>query len=171
MLDPRNILLARKAKKYGMQNSLRIVVEARKAGVPISLAFAVAEQETGTGRNVWGGDPAPNGGTNGLNNRTVTRARYAQYKRARGATGRGGMQGVGPYQLTWWEFQDAADRLGGCDVPRYNIQLALTHLGKLVKAYGTREGVKRYNGNGAAADRYQRNVNDVLAPKWHRRLS
>ena len=37
--------------------------------------------------------------------------KYQEYKRRRP---RDGMQGVGPAQLTWFEFQDQADALGGC---------------------------------------------------------
>ncbi len=165
-MNPRDIALAIKAKRHGMKNSLRIILEARRAGLPISLAFAMVEQESGTGANIWGGDPAPNGGTAGLNNQAVTKARYLRYKQVRGK-GAGGMQGVGPLQLTWWEFQDQADQIGGCHIPKYNLRVGFTTLAGLITVHGRRDGVRRYNGGGRYADAYTHHVNDVLMPKWH----
>jgi soluble lytic murein transglycosylase-like protein len=164
------MVLARRAKRYGMQNSLRIVLEARRADIPLSLAFAMVEQESGNGANIWGGDPRPNGATTGLNNARVTKARYLLYRQSRGSHGQGGMQGVGPMQLTWWEFQDLADRLGGCHIPKYNLRVGFSHLKVLIAANGRRAGVKAYNGAGPDADNYTAHVNDVLARKWHARL-
>src|SRR5262245_30978847 len=101
----RDLSLARRARRWGARYSLRIVREARRAGLPISLGFALIEQESGF-RNVFGHDPTIFTGAG-----TVTRQKYRAYKAARGTTR---MQGVGPAQLTWWQFQDQADRLGGC---------------------------------------------------------
>jgi hypothetical protein len=148
---------------------LRIIIEARRAGIPISLGFALVEQESGF-RNVWGHDPAPNGNTSAIGGKPVTKARYRLYKSHRGPTGRGGMQGVGPCQLTWYSKQDRADQMGGCWVARYNIRVAFEDLAALIKQHGEREGIKRYNGSGAAATSYAARV---LARKsvWHRRLT
>lgn len=164
------LVMARKAKKYGMKNSLRIVREAKRASLPLSLAFAMVEQESGNGSNIWGGDPRPNGNTTGMHNHLVTKARYQLYKNSRGRTGTGGMQGVGPLQLTWWEFQDAADRLGGCWIPKYNLRIGFCKLSDLIKVHGRYNGVKRYNGVGPAAEAYAHNVVKVRMPKWHNRL-
>lgn len=168
MTSPRDLALAVRAKRHGMENSLRIVLEARRAGLPINLAFAMVEQESGTGANIWGGDPAPNGGTNGLNNQPVTKARYLRYKQVRGK-GTGGMQGVGPLQLTWWEFQDQADALGGCHIPKYNLRIGFTTLAGLIHTKGRYNGIKAYNGSGPAADRYATSV-EAKAAKWHQIL-
>lgn len=170
LLDPRSIALARKAKRKGMSNSLRIVVEAERAGIPISLAFAMIEQESSTGRNIWGGDPAPNGGTSNMHQQIVTKNRYKRYRDARGSRGQGGMQGVGPMQLTWWEFQDMADRRGGCWVPKHNIATGFSLLAGLIRQHGRHDGVKMYNGSGAAAERY---AASVLSKQkhWHKVLS
>jgi hypothetical protein len=166
----RDIRLARKAKRHGMQNSLRIILEARAVNLPLNLAFAMVEQESGNGSNIWGGDPAPNGGTAGLNNRTVTKGRYQQYRVTRGSAGRGGMQGVGPLQLTWWEYQDAADKLGGCWIPKHNLRVGFTHLARLIRTQGRAAGIMAYNGSGNAAAHYVVSV-EQKARAWHRILT
>jgi hypothetical protein len=111
----------------------------------------VVEQESG-GRNVFGHDPTssvPAAWKGGK----VTRARYLQYKRNRAS---GGMQGVGPFQLTWWEFQDRADLMGGCWVPRNNIRVGLQILRANIAKHGRFAGIAAYNGTGDAAQNYAR---------------
>jgi hypothetical protein len=169
MASQRDNELAAKAKAYGANYSLRIVMEARRAGIAVSLAFAIVEMESG-GKNIWGHDPPPNGGTSNLGGMVVTKAAYQKYKQTRGSTGRGGMQGVGPCQLTWYEKQDRADTLGGCWVARHNIAVAFHDLAALIDAHGERAGIKAYNGTGAAADRYAATVL-VRKSVWHRRLA
>lgn len=169
MATPLDIRRAHIARRHGMHNSLRIIIEAKRAGLPLSLAFALIEQESGDGRNVWGHDQAPNGGTFHVGGKTVTAQRYHEYKRMRGVRGQHGMQGVGPAQLTWWELQDRADALGGAHIPRYNIQVAFEHLADLRLQHGRVEGIRRYNGSGPAADRYMRQV-QAKQRKWHTRL-
>lgn len=162
LTDPRNVLLARKAKRYGMQNSLRIVIEAKRAGIPVSLGFALAEQETGTGANIFGHDPTIYAGAG-----VVTEAKYKAYRRRRGHSL---MQGVGPLQLTWWATQDAADRLGGCWIPKYNLRVGFSTLAALIRQYGYAKGIERYNGAGPAAVAYSKSVR-ARADKWHGRLA
>jgi hypothetical protein len=170
MTSARDLALTVKAKRHGARYSLRIVLEARRAGIPISLGFAFIEQESGF-RNIWGSDRTASGecsgGICGNNQTVVTKARYLQYKKTRGHLG---MQGVGPAQLTWWEFQDAADKLGGCWVPKYNIRVAFGLIADLVKQHGMAKGIERYNGAGDAAVRYSRSVRDRQA-NWHQRLT
>lgn len=143
--------------------ALIIVEEAQRAGIPVSLGFALIEQETGF-QNIFGHDPTIFVGAG-----KVTKQKYLSYKSRRGPTGRGGMQGVGPGQLTWYATQDAADRLGGCWVPRYNIRVAFTTLEGNIKSKGLHSGIAAYNGTGPAAQRY---ADTVLArqAKWHNRL-
>jgi soluble lytic murein transglycosylase-like protein len=162
MATPRDLQLALKAKRFGMQNSLRIVLEARAAGVPISLAFAMVEQESGNGANIFGHDDTIFAGAG-----KVTREKYLRYRQERGKTR---MQGVGPMQLTWYELQDDADRLGGCWIPKYNIRVGFRHLAQLIKQYGHDLGVERYNGSGPAAVEYRRSVL-AREKKWHDRLT
>jgi hypothetical protein len=156
------------ARRNGMQNSLRALWEARATGeISPSLAMAMLEQESGTGANVFGHDkvvfPESWKGT------TVTEEKYKEYKRNR--NGRWGMQGVGPMQLTWWEFQDEADRLGGAWKPKYNIKVGMNVLAELIKKYGVRKGLAVYNG-GATNPNYGY-ADQVLAKrsKWHKRFS
>jgi hypothetical protein len=147
------------------KTTLRIArkVNKRHGHMPLSRACAVLEQETGGGRNVFGHDPVRSivGGI-------VTRARYAYYK-ARRKAGLG-MQGVGPTQLTWYAFQDEADRLGGCWRQNINQYVGLSHLAMQIKAHGVHAGTRAYNGTGAAAEVYARTV-AARERKWHNRLT
>lgn len=85
----------------------------------------------------------------------VTRKKYLEYKQRRGHTR---MQGVGPMQLTWWEFQDHADQLGGCWIPKYNMRVGFGMAKDLIRRYGYVRGLAKYNGAGPAADAYSRSV-------------
>ena len=156
---------ARALKKLGIKIPLPLIKACGKTGIPLSLGAALLVQESGGGANVWGHDPTIFvGGHDKKNDRdwgsTVTEDAYREYLAQRGPTGKGGMQGVGPCQLTWWEFQDQADDLGGCWDPYHNITVGFTILARNIKAYGEHEGVARYNGTGSAAQRY---ADEVLA--------
>ena len=150
-------------KRHGLQGSLRALWEARAAGIKPSLALAMLEQESG-GRNVFGHDP-----TIFIGAGAVTKEKYLRYRDARRRSGNRLMQGVGPMQLTWWEFQDGADRLGGCWIPKYNLRYGYRRLAQLIKSYGKHEGIKRYNGSGQAAENYKRSVL-IREQRWHERL-
>jgi hypothetical protein len=165
MVTLRDFALARTAKKHGANYSLRIIMEARKAGIPISLAFALIEQESNF-RNVFGHDPTDSI-PDSWKGTEVTKNKYAHYKDRRTVHG---MQGVGPAQLTWWEYQDKADQRGGAWKPQHNISVAFEHLGSLIKSKGLREGIAAYNGSGPAADKYAEQVLQ-RQQKWHKRLT
>lgn len=150
-----------RAKLKGARWPNIIIREARRAGIPVSLGFALVEQESGF-TNVFGHDPTIFVGAG-----KVTRAKYAQYKAARGHTH---MQGVGPCQLTWWATQDRADKLGGCWVPQYNIRVAFETLAGNIKQHGLAAGIAAYNGTGPAAAAYSRSV-QIKARKWHEVLT
>jgi hypothetical protein len=62
--------------------------------------------------------------------------------RTAGPTGRGGMQGVGPAQLTYYSYQDDADKEGGCWKPRQNIRIGLRLLKSNIRRLGEWGGVK-----------------------------
>jgi cell wall-associated NlpC family hydrolase len=126
--------------------------EAREAGIPIAVACALLEQESGGGKNVFGHDPVQNPVKGG----EVTKDRYLQYKRYRDAGW--GMQGVGPCQLTWYAFQDRADALGGCWDPTINMQVGFSVVRSHIRERGLRAGLARYNGGGAAAQTYAEQV-------------
>jgi hypothetical protein len=162
------------AKNAGAKYYRRIIREARRAHIPIALGFALIEQESEF-KNVWGHDPTIfAGGANpktGRVNPNVTKEDYLEYKRQRDLNpSRRLMQGVGPAQLTWWEYQDEADRLGGTWDPTYNIRYAFKHLSSLIKANGLQKGIERYNGTGPAAVAYAKSVIN-RRDKWHRILS
>jgi uncharacterized protein YcbK (DUF882 family) len=149
------------------------IAEARNAGLDLAYACALLEKESGGGANVFGHDrdangryifPARDGAV------AVTEELYREYKRRRGPTGKGGMQGVGPTQLTWWEFQDAADREGGCWKPAVNMRVGFRHLAALMRQHGEAEGAKRYNGSGAAAEAYSADLR-AKARAWKARLA
>jgi len=124
-------------------------------GVPMWFICAILEQETSGGRNVFGQDPSifRNAGT-------VTKEKYLAYKRERVRTGK--MQGVGPMQLTWWEFQDMADRAGGCWKPYINILTGA----RILKGWKTKDNswvdtTIRWN----SGTEYQREIKHVCE-KW-----
>jgi hypothetical protein len=162
------------AKRHGMKNTIRTAQEARKAGLSYASGFALTEKESSTGDNVFGHDrradgtyifPARDGRV------PVTEAVYKAYKRSRdtGGKGRGGMQGVGPVQLTWWELQDQADALGGCWKPRINMRVGFTRLADLMRNHGVRGGARRYNGAGPRAEAYADSY-VALRAKWLKRF-
>jgi hypothetical protein len=150
-----------RARKAGARYARIIVQEAKREGVPLSLAFAICEQETGF-RNVFGHDPTIFMGAG-----EVTKKKYLAYKAQRGTTR---MQGVGPMQLTWWSTQDLADKEGGCWRPRCNIRIGLRTLRQNIASKGIHAGVAAYNGSGAAAERYAASVLEKQA-RWHRILT
>lgn len=160
-MTAQDLVYAVRARRAGARYQLRIVREARREGVRLSLAFALVEQESGF-TNVFGHDPTIFAGAG-----KVTRANYAEYKRRRGHSL---MQGVGPCQLTWWETQDLADREGGCWNPTANIRVGLRTLAQNIRAHGQHAGIARYNGSGEAAEAYARSV-EARQEKWHRVLT
>lgn len=129
-------------------NGIKVPYQAMKAsdatGVPFHVLCAFLEQESSGGENVFGHDPTIFAGAG-----RVTKKKYLAYKKQRDAdlTHRK-MQGVGPMQLTWYEFQDRADLLGGCWRPYINI-LVGAQLLKEYKDSGKTwaEVATRYNGS------------------------
>src|SRR4051794_32988682 len=101
-MTARDFALARRIRAHGGINSLRVVLEARRAGIPISLGCAFLTQESNCA-NVFGHD----GVRNPVKGGRVTRARYREYLHYRRLGW--GNQGVGPCQLTSPGFQDSAD--------------------------------------------------------------
>lgn len=103
-----------KAFANGIKYPYQTMKAADEAGVPFYVLCAFLEQETAGGANVFGHDPTIFVGAG-----RVTKKKYLDYLAQRKKTGK--MQGVGPMQLTWWEFQDRADALGGAWKPYNNI--------------------------------------------------
>ncbi len=162
MASPR---LIERLRAEGVLRPQAVVEEAKRAGLRLPLACALLEKESGGGRNVFGHDPTIFVGAG-----EVTRAKYREYKKRRVGSGNTHMQGVGPCQLTWWEFQDTADREGGCWRPEVNMRVGFRHLVALIKQHGEADGARRYNGSGDAAEAYSR---DLLAKSkvWDAKLA
>jgi hypothetical protein len=153
------------ARRRGCRAGLaRIIIKwARVYGVPISLAFALIEHEAGF-RKVFGHDRTIFVGAG-----VVTRALCRAYVIARRRSGNRLMQGVGEGQLTWWETQDLAEKLGGLHTADANVRVALLTLAARIHEHGEAKGVERYNGTGPAAVAYSREVR-AGGHVWHRLL-
>lgn len=146
-------------RTLGIRIPVRMVTAARSAHLPVPLAASILVQETGGGQNLWGHDPTIFIGGYDAKNRkrygpTVTQAGYVAYLEQRGPGGHGGMQGVGPCQLTYFSLQDEADQQGGCWRPLPNMNVGFAHLAANIRRSGLHAGVAAYNGTGPAASRY-----------------
>ena len=145
----------------GMATHLLAAVATTK--IPLSYALALVEKESGF-TNVFGHDAV----RNPIKGGRVTRTRYLAYVayRKRGW----GCQGVGPCQLTYYSFQDDADRFGGCWRPYPNMVVGFRLLKALINQHGKQAGAAAYNGTGVVANAYGR---DWVAKqtKWHEKVS
>ena len=150
----------------GILRPAEVVAAAQRAGLELASAATMLEMESGGGRNVWGHDDVDTGGiyTKGS---PVTRDAYLRYKARRDVLG---AQGVGPCQLTYPPLQDQADALAGCWDWSSNVRVGFRHLAELIRAYGDRQGFRRYNGSGPAAENYGRHAVALLGD-WRIRLA
>jgi len=145
--------------------------EAKRAGLELAVLCAVLEQETGGGRNVYGHDRGSDGkviwhGKAGTV--PVTQDNYAAYMKFRDKRGRppyGRMQGVGPMQLTYYTYQDLADKYGGCWNSRYNVRVGAEILARAIKRSGLHRALWLYNGAEAYADAVEERIE-----KWRKIL-
>ena len=161
----RNRDLARLAKAAGANYSLRIILEARRANVPISAGFAIVEVETGDehggGRNIFGCDLGKRAGVPWCHQR-VTRARVQaliRHVRAGGTS-----NGVSPMQLTSLEYILRAERLGGAHIAANSIRVGMEVLRE--KTGGDMDKAWRYNGGREYQEKFER-----AQRKWHRILT
>ena len=144
-----------RARRAGIKIPVIAFVAAKRAGIPYWMACAFLVQESAGGQNVFGHDPSIFEGAG-----KVTKDKYLEYRRQRIASGNRKMQGVGPMQLTWWEFQDEADRAGGAWKPYYNSLIGFKIIRKYLDAGMTpQQAATRYNGSGPAAEAYGREMN------------
>lgn len=146
-----NPALVLRLRRNGIVNPIYTIQEAKRAGLALDIACAMLFRESAGGHNVWGHDEVPRGFPIGGN---VTESSYRTYKRLRVEHGNRHMQGCGPTQLTYYTFQDRADKYGGCQKPRYNLRVGFETLAGLIHAHGLHAGVAAYNGSGAAAQNY-----------------
>lgn len=156
----RDLMLARIANKHGAKFSLRIILEARRAGIPISWAFALVEQETGF-RNIFGCDLGRREGVPWCN-APVTKARVQELVRY--VRNGGTSNGVGPTQLTSLDYIMRAEKLGGAHLTQHNIRVGMEVLHE--KSGGDMQQAWKFNG----AWQYQGQIAAKQAV-WHRRLT
>jgi hypothetical protein len=117
-----------------------MVEEAIRAGVPLNIAAAVAEQEESTGRNVFGCDYGDTGGYPPYCGEEVTKARVAALRALPDKT-----NGVGPMQLTDDSFIGRADDYGGAHITRYNYRVGFEFLADLLSKYAYMQALASYN--------------------------
>lgn len=158
------------AEHHGCSAGLaRVIIKwAREYDLPVSLGFALVEQESNF-RKVFGhdrGKPFEGAGE-------VTKDAYLRYKKVRGSRGEGGQQGVGETQLTHYSFQDEADTLGGCWTADANVRVAFRLLTRLIDKHGRAHGLAAYNAGEAGWRNGQRYAREVKAKarQWHQRLA
>lgn len=157
-----------------LHNAPAIAASSRRAGVPLSVAAALAEVESG-GRNVFGNDRGGVFSRPGRPDVPVTPERVAELRRrvAAGETS----NGIGPAQITWPPFFDRADA-AGLDLadPEDNLVLGLTILAEHARGDLSPAGLERagtlYNAGtlaGGVTD-YGRRLARAAAA-WEERLS
>lgn len=121
-----------------------LVSECRKmgeGGLWVSTAAALVEQESG-GKNIFGCDT---GGLFCQHDVTPIRvARLIHHIQNGGAS-----NGVGLTQLTYPPFIYEAEKLGGADLPKYQMRVGFKILNDLLAAYPYYNALEAYNtGNG-----------------------
>lgn len=159
---------------WGIMRPDDVVSAARNANLDVAHAAVLLAKESFGGRNVWGSDRVDTGGAY-VKGADVTPDAYARYidLARRKLIGR---QGVGPCQLTASDFQDQADRLGGCYRWEINTKVGFELLRSLIVRFGERDGFKAYNGGAGsvgksvpAADLYAAQAMTLLGT-WRLRL-
>lgn len=147
-----------------LQNADALVKAAKDTGLPLDIAAAVIEKESG-GKNIFGHDAggAFHGGG------TVTEAKYKDFiKQVRGGKT---SNGVGPAQITWPGFFTEMEKQGlkpwvPYDNMKYGFSLMVDYLGGKTTDAALRNAGKRYNGNGSYGDHLVE-----VVKKWRGRLS
>lgn len=150
----------RRARRHGARYAITIIRAAREEDIPLSIAFALCEQESSF-RNVFGhdaGGPFPG--------QKVTRARcdaLIAHVRAGGVS-----NGVGFTQLTWVGYLLQAKHLGGLHKRRNQCRIgfrALKHL-RAINEGDWWGAYHDYNGDGQHAVDYA-NMMTLRVEKWH----
>lgn len=165
----RDVTLAARAKRAGASHSLRIVWEARRARIPVSLAFALVEQESAF-RNIFGHDA---GALPALKGKRVTKKRVGLLL---ASLGNGfASNGVGLTQLTSPEYIRRADRIGGAHIPKFQLRVGFGLVCDRTERFGLRDGLAAYNGGEGGRWRQapQLYAQSVVRKRdrWHRVLT
>jgi hypothetical protein len=156
---------ARKATQAGARYATRIIIEARRAGIPLSWAFALIEQESGF-RNIFGcdwGSRYPNRYAPPYCRVPVTKDRVQALLRF------GKPNGVGLTQLTDFSYVRRAERTKvsrgyGAHLPGNQIRVGMQVLKE--KTGGDMAQAWRYNG----AWEYQGQIR-ATQRRWHNILT
>lgn len=140
--------------EFGLQNAWLIEQAASEKRVPLWIAAALIEKESG-GRNVYGNDRGGVFSTPGAPDLVVTRENYAEFERRvlAGETS----NGVGPAQITWPGFIREAMVEGiqlwnPLDNLRFGFQLLANYLNGHYNDNQIRYAGTRYNGASAYGD-------------------
>ncbi|HWM11066.1 MAG TPA: hypothetical protein VNO82_17045 [Solirubrobacteraceae bacterium] len=158
--------------RHGGRYAKEIIAASRLTGAPVALLCAIAYHETNF-RNIYGRDagrrPNPVRSPAPPNALVVNRENYRRYLKARNSGF--DANGVGVMQLTSHGYQDRADKLGGCWKPDINIRVGAEVILEKIRIQGgsLRQGIRAYNGEGDAAEKYADNVLHTLR-LWEQRL-
>ncbi len=163
LIKYKDILKIVRAKNAGIRRPVLAWEEAARVGVPYYVLCAYLVQESAGGYNIFGHDDSIYRGAG-----IVTKDKYLAYKKERDRLVTRRMQGVGPMQLTWWEFQDRADIYGGCWVPKYNVRVGAELLVKYHEEHTWHDVARLYNAGSLEGDRGQEYArrNGELRVKW-----
>lgn len=118
-----------------------IIAEAKRAGLDIALACALVHQES-SGKNIFGCDHGPTGDVPPYCLHNVTKGRV---QKLRAGDYKHGMNGVGLTQLTWWEFVEQAEELGGAHLPANQCRVGFSLLKSYLDQYPFMEALGAYN--------------------------
>lgn len=140
--------------------------EADAAGLPLALACALVEQESG-GRNIFGCDHGDVGDRPPYCRQPCTEARVDALRASPH------MNGVGLTQLTWWTFVEEAESMGGAHLPKFQCRVGFRLLKGYLDRYPYLEALGAYN----AGEANRRSVLGTYAAQvaekreaWDRRL-
>lgn len=153
----RDFIYAMRARRAGAHHCIKTVQEARCAGVPLSWAFALVEQESSF-RNCFGHDSGSI-----LKGLHVTKARVAALLHF--VDHGGASNGVGLVQLTFPPLIREANRMGGAHKPRIQLRRGLRFFREVSEGHYDRLAWK-FNGDPA----YQVRIK-AKQRRWHNVLT
>lgn len=119
-----------------------IIKAASSTGLELALACALVEQESG-GHNIFGIDHGSVGDVPPYSHHPVTKERVQRLRDNGNYTH--GMNGVGLTQITWWEFVERAERLGGAHIPLNQCLVGFKILVDYLGLYPYKEALAAYN--------------------------
>lgn len=150
-------------RRHGVKRPRMVRREAKRARLPLYVALAMLENETGIPqRNVFGCDHGSRQSAPWCRQK-VTR------ERVEALLASGQANGVGWTQLTYRPFVFEAQRLGGAHKPRYQMRVGFRVLADNIRRLGLEQGLAAYNGSGPNAQAYAR-LALARAQRWHERL-